>query len=173
MKFSSVTFSLILSLSVAFLSIPVANAAGKIGYVDAIRLVDDSPQGKDAVQKLENTFSERNRELRAKFELFKEQEADLEKNGVLMSAEELEAKTRDLRDLQRELKRDQREYNEEYAASRNEGLAALQKLITSAVIDVAKELEYDIVLQQAVYASPGVDITAEVLKELEARHSSQ
>ncbi|MGI9316396.1 MAG: OmpH family outer membrane protein [bacterium] len=143
--------------------------AEKIGYVDARQLIDDSPQGKQQLVELEGNFSERNRELKGKFELFKSREAELQKNAVLMSAEEAEDKTDELRDLQRELKRDQRDYNEEYNAARNKSLAELQKVISEAVIFIAKRDKYDLIVQQAVYASDSVNLTKTVLEELVKR----
>lgn len=143
--------------------------AEKIGYVDARRLIDDSPQGKNQIAELEKKFSERNRELKGKFELFKSREADLQKNAVLMPAEEAEQKSEELRDLQRELKRDQRDYNEEYNAARNKSLVELQKIISEAVIFVAERDKYDLIFQQAVYASDAVNITDTVLQELVER----
>lgn len=143
--------------------------AEKIGYVDARRLIDESPQGIAQIKRLEEAFSERNRTLKGKFDLFKSREADLQKNGVLMAAEERDKKTNELRDMQRELKRDQRDYNEEYNASRTQSLAELQKVISEAVIFIAGRDKYDLILQQAVYASKNIDLTDTVLEELVKR----
>lgn len=143
--------------------------AQKIGYVDARRLIDDSPQGKSQLVALEENFSQRNRELKGKFELFKSREAELQKNAVLMSPEETEEKTEELRGLQRELKRDQRDYNEEYNSARNKSLAELQKVISDAVIFVAERDKFDLIVQQVVYASDKVNVTDTVLEELVKR----
>ncbi len=157
--------------AVAVISILFSGAAlaEKIGYVDARRLIDDSPQGKKQLVVLEEKFSERNRELKGKFELFKSREADLQKNAVLMAPEEAEQKAEELRDLQRELKRDQRDYNEEYNAARNKSLSELQKVISDAVIFVAERDKYDLIVQQAVFASEAVNLTDTVLEELVKR----
>ena len=143
--------------------------AEKIGYVDARRLIDESAQGQAQLKKLEEEFAGRNREIKGKFDLFKAREADLEKNAVLLPPEELEKKTEELRELQRELKRDQRDYNEEYNAKRNRSLADLQKVISEVVIFVAERDKYDLIVQQAVYASDAVNLTETVLKELANR----
>ena len=143
--------------------------AEKIGYVDARRLIDESPQGQAEIKKLEEEFAERNRELKGKFETFKSREADLQKNAVLMTPEEVESKTEELRDMQRTLKRDQRDYNEEYNARRAKSLAELQKVISDAVIFVAERDKYDLVVQQAVYASNAINLTDVVLEELVKR----
>lgn len=140
--------------------------AANIAYVDARRLVEEAPQGVDQAKALEESFSERSRELRGKIDQFREEEANLEKNAVLMSDQDRDAKTRELREMQRELRRDQQEFKEEYAASRNEGLQNLERTISEVVISVSKEGGYDLVVQQAVYASKQIDITDKVLEEL-------
>jgi len=143
--------------------------AEKIGYVDARRLIDESPQGVAEIKRLEDEFSDRSRTLKGKFDLFKSRESDLQKNGVLMAPEEQEKKTAELRDMQRELKRDQRDYNEEYNARRTQSLAELQKVISEAVIFIANRDKYDLILQQAVFASKSIDVTNTVLEELVKR----
>ena len=154
---------------IIFLAMPLSAFAEKIGYVDARRLIDESPQGIAEIKRLEDGFSERSKALKGKFEQFKTKEADLQKNGVLMAADEREQKTEELREMQRELKRDQRDYNEEYNASRAKSLAGLQKIISDAVIFVAERDKYDLILQQAVFASRSIDLTDQVLEELVKR----
>ena len=144
--------------------------ADKIAYVDARTLVEKSPQGRDEVQRLEDEFAERSRELRGKIEQFRQEEADLEKNALTMSQDDVDAKSRELREMQRSLKREQQAYNEDYAQRRNQGLAELERVISEVVIFIAKEGDYDLVVQQAVYASPRIDITNKVLEELQKRH---
>ncbi len=152
------------------LAIPAMAAAEGIGYVDARRLINQSPQGMDELKLLESEFAERSRELHGKFEAFQAQEAEIQKEGVLLSAEELQAKTRELRELKRQLQREESAYNEDYARRRNDGLGKLEKLITAAIIAVAKQQELDLVLQQVVYASANIDLTENVLTELTTRH---
>lgn len=143
--------------------------AEKIGYVDARRLVDESTQGQAQLEELEQEFAGRQREIKGQFDLFKSREAELQKNSVLLPPEELEEKTADLQEMQRELRRAQRDYNEEYNARRNRSLAELQKVISEVVIFVAERDEYDLVVQQAVFASETVDLTETVLDELNSR----
>ncbi|MBX2867487.1 MAG: OmpH family outer membrane protein [Acidiferrobacterales bacterium] len=143
--------------------------AEKIGYVDARRLVDESPQGEAQLKALEEEFSARNREIKGKFEIYRAAEADFQKNGLLLSPEEQEAKKAELAQMQRELKRDQRDYNEEYGAKRNAGLGTLQKVISDAVIFIAERDKYDLIVQEAVFASKAINLTDTVLEELKSR----
>ncbi len=143
--------------------------AEKIGYVDARRLIDESPQGQAELQKLEAEFAERNRDIKGRIDLFESREAELEKNAVLMAPEEVERTTEELRAMQRDIRRDQRDYQEEYNARRNRSLAELQKVISEAVIFIARRDEYDLIVQQGVYASERIDLTNIVLDELKNR----
>ncbi len=143
--------------------------AEKIGYVDARRLVDESPQGAEQLKSLEAEFSERNREIKGKIEVFRAAEADFQKNGLLLSPADQESKKAELKKMQRDLQRDQRDYNEEYGAKRNSGLGALQKQISDAVIFVAERDKFDLIVQEAVYASKGINLTDTVLEELKKR----
>jgi outer membrane protein len=156
-------------LFVLFLFLFSAEAlALKIGYVDANALIQSSPQAKAEIKKLEAEFSERNRALRARFEDFKQRKQDLEKNAILIAAEEADAKTLELKQLQREIQRDERVYNEDYNDRRAQSLNKLRNVITDTIIKMAKREKYDLILQQVVYASQQMDITKQVLKELES-----
>ena len=146
-------------------------AAQTLAYVDARRLIDEAPQGQAELRALEERFSERGRELKGQVEQFKAEEAELQKNAVLMSAEELEEKTRLLRDRQIRLNREQQNYNEDYARARRESLAKLEKLISKIIIELAKEQKIDLVVQQAVYASHEIDLTGKVLERLRQSHA--
>ena len=163
-SFFSVPFLALLIL------VPVQSYAEKMAYVDARRLIDEAPQGKEEIKSLEEAFGDRNRDLKANIEDFEFREAELQKNAVLMSSDELKVKTDELRELRRSLQREQQIYNEDYTRSRNQGLAKLEQLISEVIIELSIRKELDLVLQQAVYASKKIDITDEVLEELKKLH---
>jgi outer membrane protein len=142
-------------------------AETKIGYVNAVELVETAPQGRKALKDLEGEFSGRERELLALRDEVLKLEQSLSKNSLLLKDTEKADKTRQLVDSQRRLKREQRELSEDFNLRRNEELSKLQKIVTEAVIKVAKEQNYDIVFQQAVWFKPSIDMTQAVLDYLE------
>ena len=150
----------------AALSIAPANAE-KIGYVNAVQLVETAPQGKKALKELEGEFSGRERDVLALRDEAVALEKSLTKNSLLLKDSEKQEKTKALLELQRRLKREQRELNEDFSLRRNEELAKLQKVVTQAVIKVAEAGDYDIVFQQAVWFKPSIDMTESVLEYLE------
>lgn len=157
-------FGLISTL--VFMGIPAANAE-KIGYVNAVQLVETAPQGKKALKELEDEFSDRERAVLALRDEAVALEQSITKNGLLLNKAEKDEKTQKLAELQRRLKREQRELSEDFNLRRNEALAKLQKIVTKAVIEVAEAQDYDIVFQQAVWFKPSIDMTQAVLNHLE------
>jgi outer membrane protein len=158
---------LILCVLAILTGVSPAYAETKIGYVNAVELVETAPQGKKALKDLEGEFSGRERELLALRDEVLKLEQSLSKNSLLLKDTEKADKSRQLVDLQRRLKREQRELSEDFNLRRNEELSKLQIIVTEAVIKVAKEQNYDIVFQQAVWFKPSIDMTQAVLNFLE------
>jgi len=140
--------------------------AQKIGYVNAVLLVETAPQAKRALKALETEFKGRERAVFATRDEALALEQSLSKNSLLMKSAEKTRQTRKLAEMQRRLKREQRELNEDFNLRRNEELSSLQKIVTDAVIKVAEKQKYDIVFQQAVWFKPEIDMTQDVLDYL-------
>ena len=157
----------LLSLLIVLSGLSPAYAETKIGYVNAVELVKTAPQGKKALKELEGEFKGRERELIALRDEVVALEQSLSKNSLLLKDSEKTEKTKQLLELQRRLQREQRELNEDFNLRRNEELAKLQVIVTEAVINVAKQQNYDIVFQQAVWFKPSIDMTQAVLGYLE------
>jgi outer membrane protein len=157
----------LLGLLILLSAFSTAYAETKIGYVNAVELVETAPQGKKALKELENEFSGREREVIALRDEAVALEQSLSKNSLLLKDSEKTEKTRKLVELQRRLQREQRELNEDFNLRRNEELAKLQVIVTEAVIKVAKQQNYDIVFQQAVWFKPSIDMTQAVLEYLQ------
>ena len=155
-----------LILTLVFLYVPTAFAE-KIGYVNAVQLVETAPQGKKALKKLEDEFSAREKGVLTLRDEAVALEQSLTKNSLVLKDSEKSEKTKKIAELRRRLQREQRELNEDFSLKRNEELAKLQKIVTQAVIKVAESGGYDIVFQQAVWFKPSIDMTQAVLEYLE------
>ncbi len=153
------------------MALPAAGQASavelKIGYVNAAKVIDQAPQGEVALKKLEAEFGVRDKELVTTQNKIKQMEVDLEKNTPVIKEAERRIKERELLLLKRELKRATQEFREDYNQRRNEELAVLQKVAYKAIVEIAKQEKYDLILHEgAVYASDRIDITDKVLKTL-------
>ena len=155
-------------LTMALLAVEQVHAVElKIGYVNAAKVIDQAPQGEVALKKLEAEFGARDKELVVAQNKIKQMEGDLEKNALIIKETERRAKERELLVLKRELKRATQEFREDYNQRRNEELAVLQKVAYKAIVEIAKQERYDLILHEgAVYASDRIDITDKVLKAL-------
>jgi outer membrane protein len=60
----------------------------------------------------------------------------------------------------------QREYREDLNLRRNQELAALFERANRVIKQIAEAEKFDLILQEAVYRNPRIDITDKVLKAL-------
>jgi outer membrane protein len=149
---------------------PPAGAADfKIGFVNTERILRESAPAKRAQQKLEREFEKRASDLQRSERQVRELSQQLEKDGPTMSDAERRNKERDLANLTRDLQRSQREYREDVNLRRNEELASLQDRASRIIQQIAESEKFDLILQEAVYASGRIDITDRVLKALADR----
>ena len=145
----------------------VAQAEGRVGYVNLERILRDSAPAIRAQKKLEIEFAKRDQELGKLADQLKRLQATLEKNGVTMSESERVKRDREFADLNREFQRKQREAREDFNQRRNEELAGVIERANRAVKQIAEAEKYDVIFQEAVWASPRIDITDKVIKALD------
>ena len=89
-----------------------------------------------------------------------------EKDAPTMSEVERVRRQRDLVDQDRELQRKRREYQEDLNQRKNEELSSLLDRVGRVVKQISEQDKYDLIMQEAMYASPRVDITDKVIKAL-------
>ena len=157
----------VLAWCVFLVNAPVRAVDLKIGYVNVIKVIEKAPQGEAALKKLEAEFSPRDKQLVAIQNKIKALEAELEKNVFVLKKPERRSKEYEIVVLKRDLRRATQEFREDYNLRRNEELAALQKIVYKAIVEIAKQENYDLILHEGtIYASGKIDITAQVLRKL-------
>jgi outer membrane protein len=144
-----------------------AGAEGfRIGIVDTDRILRESMQAVRAEKKIEKEFAARDQEIKKQIKQGKELQAALEKDGAAMSDSVRRFKERELANLNINLQTMQREFREDLNLRKNEELAVVLSHADKAIRAIAESEEYDVILQEAVYRNPKVDITDKVLKYL-------
>jgi outer membrane protein len=138
----------------------------KIGYVNAVKVIEEAPQGEAALKKLEAEFAPRDKQIVEMQNKLKLLEQELEKNALVLKDAEHRSKEFEIVSLKRDLRRATQEFREDYNLRRNEELAALQKIVQKTIAEIAKQENYDLILESAVYASTRADITDKILKRL-------
>lgn len=155
----------------AAVALSVASAAAadtKIGFVNTERILKEAPISIQAQKKLEKEFSGRELALQKLAKQAQDLQSQLDKNGASMPEAERRAKEQTLANLNRDLQRQSREFREDLNLRRNEELSLIQEKARQAILNIAKQGRYDLIVEQAVYVNPKDDITNQVLKALGA-----
>ena len=139
----------------------------RLAFVNTQRVMDKAPQAQAARELLKNEFAPRDKKIVAMQKELKKLEEELARNAAVLSESMRVKQERKITSLKRDIKRARDEFLEDLNLRRNEELGKLQKLISDAIVAVAREAGYDIVLGDTVlYASERVDITDKVLERL-------
>jgi outer membrane protein len=141
---------------------------GKFGFVNTERILRDAVPAQRAQKKIEAEFQKRDQELAKIAEQLKRMQDDLDKNSVTMGEAQRRNREREFADLNRDFQRKQREFREDLNQRRNEELAQVVELANRVIRQIAEQEKFDIIFQDAVFASPRIDITDKVIKALEA-----
>jgi outer membrane protein len=145
----------------------VAGAAEmKIGFVNTERVFREAAPAKRAQQKLEREFATRNAELGKIEKQGRDLQTELERENVTIAESVRRDKERQLADISRNFQRLQREIREDLNLRRNEELAAVQERATRVINQIAEQEKFDLIIQEAVFASGRIDITEKVIKAL-------
>lgn len=144
----------------------------KVGAIDTPRLLREAPQTQIVLLKIEQEQAPRRRSIAASRDELRRSTETLERDGAVMSAANRDALERDIRELRRKLEREQTMFDESIAIRRYEDFARLQADLVREAREIAAHAGYDVVLPNALYASPAVDITDLVLRELQARYAT-
>ncbi|SAL43532.1 outer membrane chaperone Skp [Caballeronia telluris] len=142
--------------------------AARIAAVNSDRILRESAAAKAAQSKLEQEFSKRDKALQEMAQRLKTMSDGVDKNGPSMSPTDRAARQRDLSQLDADFQRKQREFREDLNQRRNEELAAVLDRANKIIKQIAEQQHYDLIVQEAVYVSPRIDITDQVLKALAA-----
>jgi outer membrane protein len=140
----------------------------KIGYVNSDRVLREAAPAKAAQAKLEAEFSRRERELSETAARIKTLSDRLEKEAPTLAESDRSRRQRELVDQDREFQRKRREFQEDLNTRKQEELASVIERANKVIKQIFEAEKYDLILQEAVFAGPKVDITDKVIKTLNA-----
>ncbi|MFV0679462.1 OmpH family outer membrane protein [Ottowia sp.] len=143
-------------------------AAVRIGFVNTDRMLREADPAKTAQTKLEQEFSRREKEIDDAGAALKTASERFERESPTMSESQRVTRQRQLMDQDREFQRKRREFQEDLNARKQEELQHILDRANRVVKQVAEAEKYDVILQEAVYINPRLDITDKVLKALNA-----
>jgi outer membrane protein len=117
---------------------------------------------------LEQEFAKREKDLVDIGNTLKTASDKLEREAPTLSEAQRNSRQKQLVDQDRDFQRKRREFQEDLNARKNEELQQVLERANKVVKTVAEAEKYDVVLQEAVYINPKLDITEKVIKALNA-----
>ncbi len=138
----------------------------KIGVVNPDRILRESDAAKTAQKKLAKEFASRQNSVSVSAKQLKADVEKFQKEAGSLSPNERLTRERALADQERRLQRRERELREDLNRRRNEELQAILERSNKVIRTIAEREKYDLIVQEAVYVGPNVDITNKVIKAM-------
>ncbi|MFM9437633.1 outer membrane protein [Janthinobacterium sp. CG_23.3] len=139
----------------------------KIAWVSTERIYNESKLAKLAGEKLAEEFKAREKAVQELAARFKTASDKLEKELPGLNEADRAKRQREYFELDKELQRRQREFREDLNQRTNEERGAIAEKANTIIQQMARVEGYDVVLQEALWANPRIDITDRVLKALD------
>lgn len=143
-----------------------AAADMKIGFVDVERISRESAPAERASKQLEKEFAPRQQELQRREAQIKELRGQIEREAMTMAESDRRAREQELARATVEFQRMQREFREDLQIRRNQEIQGLMERANRVIRKIAEAGKFDLIIQDAVYRDPRIDITDQVLKAL-------
>ena len=145
------------------------NAAGKSAFISTKILLDKSPQAIDANKVLQQEFGGREQSLRDLAISIQQMEKSYQNDNAIMSADQKTKAESKIVQNKRKFQFEQQSLKEDLQSKQRELLQKVQVSIRAVLQAYGKDNGYDFIFTDAsvAYASDAVNITDEILQELE------
>ena len=162
--------SALLLASVSSIAVSVQAQELKIGYVNGERVLREAEPAKRAAAKLEAEFGKRQKELNDQSAAFRAQADKLDRDSPTLSEAEKARRQRELIELDRDLQRKQREYQEDLTQRKNEEVNNVSERAQRTIKAIGEAEHFDLIVQDQLvfYVSPRIDLTKKVIDALNA-----
>ena len=151
----------------SLMAVAPAQAQGsKIGFVNTEKILRDSSPAKAAQSKIESEFKKRDDDLQRLANNLRSSAQKFEKDAPVLSESDRNKRQRELANMDADLQRKRREFQEDFNRRRNEEFASIVEKANAAIKRIAEQENFDIVLQDAVTVNPRIDITDKVIQSL-------
>ncbi len=161
MKLTTVLFLTLLSMGV--------QAAGKSAFINSKLLLEKSPQAVIANAQLKEEFGEREQSLRKLAQGIQQMEKTYQNDGAIMSADQKKKAEDNIVQNKRRFQFEQQSLKEDLQNKQRELLQQVQVTLKNVIQAYGAANNYDFIFTDTsvAYGSDAVNITQEILKELE------
>ncbi|MGH8853933.1 MAG: OmpH family outer membrane protein [Telluria sp.] len=141
--------------------------SGRIGFVATERLMTESKMAKTADARIQSEFSKRQKVVEETVTKLKQMSEKFDNEAVGLNDVERSRRARELLNMDKDVQRMQREFQEDLMQRKNEERAAIATRAYKIIEQVAEQEKLDAVLAEAAWSSPRIDITDKILKLLD------
>ncbi|HET6802461.1 MAG TPA: OmpH family outer membrane protein [Casimicrobiaceae bacterium] len=159
---------LVTAIAVAAFVAPAAAEDYRIGVLHVERILQQSAAAKAAHDRIEQEFKARDTDIALREQEVRDAAAQLEKARATLSADERGSRERALETRTREVQRLRQQFAEDLRGRQFEELDKLKERLDRVLTRYAKERNFDLILQDALYVGRSVDITDDIIKALAA-----
>ena len=161
MKLTTLLFLTLFSMGV--------QAETKLAFINAKLLLEKSPQAIAANTQLKEQFGEREQTLRKLAQSIQQMEKTYQTDGAIMSAEQKKKAEDNIIQNKRRFKFEQESLKEDLQSKQRELLQVVQVAVKDVINAYGIANSYDFIFTDTsvAFASDAVDITEEILKELQ------
>ncbi|HEX2391092.1 MAG TPA: OmpH family outer membrane protein [Casimicrobiaceae bacterium] len=159
---------LVTAIAVAAFVAPAAAEDYRIGVLHVERILQQSAAAKAAHDRIEQEFKARDTDIARREQEVRDASAQLEKARATLSADERGSRERALETRTREVQRLRQQFAEDLRGRQFEELDKLKERLDRVLTRYAKERNFDLILQDALFVGRSVDITDDIIKALAA-----
>lgn len=170
MKKIVVLVAVLTMLGAAQLKAADAASAGKIGYVDLNRAMNEVEEGKKAKAQLEADGKSKQQKLQIKQDELKSASAEFEKQKPILSPDALQKKQNELQQKYVELQKMGAEFEKDFAQKENTLTKPITDKLRNIIANVGAKEGYGAILpkEMMLYAPQGTDLTDKVIASYNA-----
>jgi outer membrane protein len=155
-------------------SVNAADVA-KIGVANLQRVLETSNSGKSAQEEIKKQKDQMEQELKQKGAEIEEIRKQIERESMVMSKEKREEKEREFRIKLNDFKSLQKRYSTQLQRLEKKLVSGLLKDVSTLVGEIGKKEGYLLIInnKDVMYAPGSIDITDELIKQLNARQAKK
>jgi outer membrane protein len=141
----------------------------KVGVINFARIEREAPAAVRGSAALKQEFEPRNQQVGELQKKIKAAQQRFDKEREKLGPTEAQQRGREIAEMMRQSDQMVARLSEDFEQRKSELAGKLFEETRAAIKAVAEAGKYDLVLQDAVYAKPAIDITGQVLKEMAKR----
>lgn len=166
-KISRILAILMLAVTATALSgAAIAEEATRLGVVNSQRLLAESTMAKNSQVLLEKEFSSRSTEIQEQAKRLQAMVVAFEKDAPILAETERAKRQQELVAADADFRTKQATFTNDLNQRKNEELGKVLENANSTIRKIAEQRKLDLIVQDVVYFNPKIDITEEVLRNM-------